>query len=144
MRVMLISLVKAVSEMCSTVFIRVLFVQINYRLHFQVTTMSGAAVMNEIENSCHYVELSRIFWIIENLFLFPTSLNLYCHISRYRVSLLVSSWPQKKRTIIFPWVSQCNLFSSHKIILVLEKRSRKMLIPIITNHQTNWIVMFNV
>ena len=51
MRVMLISLVKAVSEMCSTVFVRVLFVQLKYRLHFQVTTMSGAAVINEIENS---------------------------------------------------------------------------------------------
>ena len=61
MKVMLISLVKAVSEMCSNVFVRVLFVQFNYRLHFQVTTMSGAAVINEIENSCHYIELSRIF-----------------------------------------------------------------------------------
>ena len=61
MRVMLISLVKAVSEMCSTVIVRVLFVVLKYHLHFQVTTMSGAAVTKEIQNSCHYMELLKIF-----------------------------------------------------------------------------------
>ena len=60
---MLISLVKAVSEMCSTVIVWVLFVQFNHRLHFQVTTMSGAAVINEIENSRNvaYIGLLNIF-----------------------------------------------------------------------------------
>ena len=49
MRVMLISLVKAVSEMWGNVFARGLFVQLKYRLHFQVSTMSSAAVINKLK-----------------------------------------------------------------------------------------------
>ena len=137
---MLISLVKAVSEMCSTVFVRFLFVQLKSRLHFQVTTISGAAVINEIENSCHYIELSRIFL---NRFLFPTSLNLYCHISKYRVSLLVSSWPQQTFHHFFLSFPMQSVFFPQDYFSC-GKEEKKILMPLITNHQTNWIVMFNV
>ena len=74
---MLISLMKVVSEMCSNVLVRFLFVQLKFRLHFQVTTMSGAAAINEIEKSRHLHRTVEDFLESGNLFLFPTSLNLY-------------------------------------------------------------------